>query len=67
MLQHVISHPDTLITRFLGLHRVKPHKDKKAYIVVMFNVLYSAYFDIEELYDLKVLLACVHSCCAALT
>lgn len=48
--------PDTIITRFYGLHKVKPKKEHSNYIVVMANVLNSSYFDMDEIYDLKVCL-----------
>jgi hypothetical protein len=41
------------VTRFYGLHRVKPHKEDRAYIVVMHNILCASYFDMDEIYDLK--------------
>jgi 1-phosphatidylinositol-4-phosphate 5-kinase len=27
--RHITSHPDTLITKFYGLHRVKPHRGRR--------------------------------------
>jgi len=50
---HMLANPNTLIIRFFGLHRVKPHKDKKAYIIVMSSVLWCSYFKMHEIYDLK--------------
>lgn len=53
-VQHINMNPDTIITRFYGLHKVKPKKERSHYIVVMANVLNSGYFDMDEIYDLKV-------------
>jgi hypothetical protein len=49
--KHVQANPNTLISRFFGLHRVKPHKKDVRYFVVMDNVFGS--LDIDERFDLK--------------
>ncbi len=51
---HIVGNPDTLLTRFYGLHRVKPHSEDSAFIVIMGNILCATYFDMDEIYDLKV-------------
>ncbi|KAJ3391734.1 Phosphatidylinositol-4-phosphate 5-kinase [Lobulomyces angularis] len=49
---HVKDNPDTLLSRILGLHRVKLPGNKKIHFVVMGNV-FPAHKDIHEIYDLK--------------
>ena len=49
---HVLAHPDTLLTRFFGLHRVKPHGGRNVRFVVMGNLLCTDY-DVHRRYDLK--------------
>lgn len=50
--EYVMSNPDTLMTRFYGIHRVKPHRDKKKRFLVMGSVFYTTKF-IHRVYDLK--------------
>jgi len=63
---HIMEHPGTLIVRFLGLHSLRVHKERKAgvcgkplrhstrklYFVVMGN-MFNTPFDIHRRYDLK--------------
>ena len=49
---HVLAQPDTLLTRFFGLHRVKPHGGRNVRFVVMGNLLCTDY-DVHRRYDLK--------------
>jgi 1-phosphatidylinositol-4-phosphate 5-kinase len=49
---HVIKYPDTLLTRFFGLHRVKPHGGRNVRFVVMGNLLCTGHA-IHRRYDLK--------------
>ncbi|KAG5459792.1 MAG: hypothetical protein BJ554DRAFT_8251, partial [Olpidium bornovanus] len=54
--EHVRANPNTLISRFFGLHRVKLPHGRKVHFVVMGNV-FPPNRDIHETYDLKVRLA----------
>jgi 1-phosphatidylinositol-4-phosphate 5-kinase len=47
-----MENPNTLLTSFLGMHRVKPHKMKKMHFVIMGSVFYTDKF-IHEVYDIK--------------
>ena len=49
---HVLRYPDTLLTRFFGLHRVKPHGGRNVRFVVMGNLLCTDHV-IHRRYDLK--------------
>jgi 1-phosphatidylinositol-4-phosphate 5-kinase len=49
---HVNTFPDTLLTRFFGLHRVKPHGGRNVRFVVMGNLLCTGHA-IHRRYDLK--------------
>lgn len=49
---HVLTYPDTLLTRFFGLHRVKPHGGRNVRFVVMGNLLNTGHA-IHRRYDLK--------------
>lgn len=49
---HVMTHPDTLLTRFFGLHRVKPQGGSNVRFVVMGNLLCTDY-TVHRRYDLK--------------
>ena len=49
---HVLQYPDTLLTRFFGLHRVKPHGGRNVRFVVMGNLLCTGH-KIHRRYDLK--------------
>ncbi|KAJ3339364.1 Phosphatidylinositol-4-phosphate 5-kinase [Entophlyctis luteolus] len=50
--KHVKANPDTLLSRILGLHRVKQPGNRKIHFVVMGNV-FPASKDMHETYDLK--------------
>ena len=51
--QHVIDHPNTLLSQFYGLHRVKtPWSGTKIHFVVM-NNLFPPHRDIHRTFDLK--------------
>jgi hypothetical protein len=50
--QHLKGHPGTLISRFLGLHMVRPRGKDKVYFVIMSNV-FDSRVEIHERYDLK--------------
>lgn len=50
--QHVIDNPNTLLSQFYGLHRVKMPYGKKIHFVVM-NNLFPPHRDIHETFDLK--------------
>ncbi|KAH7404662.1 hypothetical protein KP509_15G036800 [Ceratopteris richardii] len=50
--QHIQSYRDTLLTKFFGLHALKPAGGQKVWFVVMGNVLPSEY-QISRIYDLK--------------
>src|SRR5271167_939496 len=50
--KHVKANPNTLISQFYGLHRVKS-RGRKAYLVVINNV-FPASKDIHQTFDLKV-------------
>lgn len=49
---HVQTNPQTLLSRFYGLHRVKLPRGKKIHFVIM-NNLFPPHRDIHETYDLK--------------
>lgn len=51
-LAHVQQHQHTLLTKFFGLHRIKPHKGRKVRFVVMGNLL-ATDLHIQRRYDLK--------------
>ncbi|KAF4551570.1 Phosphatidylinositol 4-phosphate 5-kinase its3-like protein [Elsinoe fawcettii] len=50
--EHVRANPDTLLSQFYGLHRVKTSTGDLKYCVVM-NNLFPAHKDIHRTYDLK--------------
>jgi 1-phosphatidylinositol-4-phosphate 5-kinase len=50
--KHVLDNPNTLISRFYGLHRVKLPHGRKIHFVIM-NNLFPPHRDIHETYDLK--------------
>lgn len=50
---HVLENPNTLISRFYGLHRVKLPHGRKIHFVIM-NNLFPPHRDIHETFDLKV-------------
>ncbi|PRP75966.1 hypothetical protein PROFUN_01682 [Planoprotostelium fungivorum] len=49
---HVMSHTHTLLPRFYGLHRVKPHRGSQVRFLIMGNV-FQTNKKIHERYDLK--------------
>ncbi|RKP18354.1 SAICAR synthase-like protein [Rozella allomycis CSF55] len=49
---HIKQNPDTLISRFYGLYRVKLPHSRKIHFVVMGNI-FPPHKDIHEIYDLK--------------
>lgn len=52
--EHAMMYPDSYITRFLGMHRVKMHHlSRKLHFVVMQSV-FSGDKEIHRIYDLKV-------------
>jgi len=52
-LEHVKSNPDTLMTRFYGMHRVTmPHLKRDVHFVVMHSV-FDTRLRVHEIYDLK--------------
>ncbi|CAI2177055.1 1382_t:CDS:10 [Funneliformis geosporum] len=50
--EHIRNNPDTLLSRFYGLHRVKLPRGPKIHFVVMNNI-FPPHRDIHETYDLK--------------
>lgn len=50
--QHVINNPNTLLSQFYGLHRVKMPYGKKIHFVVM-NNLFPPHRDVHTTFDLK--------------
>jgi 1-phosphatidylinositol-4-phosphate 5-kinase len=51
--QHIKNNPNTLLTRFYGMHRVKPHKKKQVHFLIMGSVFYTTKF-VHKVFDLKV-------------
>jgi hypothetical protein len=52
-LKHFMMNPNTLLSRYYGLHRVKLAGGRKIHFVVMGNVL-PPNKDVHEVFDLKV-------------
>lgn len=50
--KHVVDNPNTLISQFYGLHRVKIPYGRKIHFVVM-NNLFPPHRDIHQMFDLK--------------
>ncbi|RGB36509.1 hypothetical protein C1646_622804 [Rhizophagus diaphanus] len=50
--EHIRNNPDTLLSRFYGLHRVKLPRGQKIHFVIMNNI-FPPHRDIHETYDLK--------------
>uniref|UniRef100_A0A1D1XEN8 1-phosphatidylinositol-4-phosphate 5-kinase n=1 Tax=Anthurium amnicola TaxID=1678845 RepID=A0A1D1XEN8_9ARAE len=50
--EHIRNNPDTLLSRFYGLHRVKLPRGPKIHFVIMNNI-FPPHRDIHETYDLK--------------
>lgn len=49
---HVMRYENTLLTRFFGLHRVKPHKRPKVHFLIFGSVFFRSRF-IHKTFDLK--------------
>src|SRR3954469_22254169 len=47
-----MKYPHTLLTRFYGMHRVKPHKKKEVHFLIMGSVFYTSKF-VHTVFDLK--------------
>jgi hypothetical protein len=47
-----MKNPNTLLTRFYGMHRVKPHKKKEVHFLIMGSVFYTQR-QIHRTFDLK--------------
>ena len=50
--EHIVHNPHTLLTRFFGMHRVKPHKKKQRHFLIMSSVFYTDKY-IHSVFDLK--------------
>ena len=50
--KHVVANPNTLVSQFYGLHRVKIPYGRKIHFVVM-NNLFPPHRDIHQMFDLK--------------
>lgn len=50
--EHVVANPQSLLSQFYGLHRVKLPGRRKIHFVIM-NNLFPPHRDIHEMYDLK--------------
>ena len=50
--EHIVRNPHTLLTRFFGMHRVKPHKKKQRHFLIMSSVFYTDKY-IHTVFDLK--------------
>jgi len=50
--EYMTSHSDSLITRFMGLHRIKPHKGRQVRFLVMGN-LFNSNLKVHQRFDLK--------------
>merc|ERR1712060_118407 len=51
---YIRKHPHSLLTKFFGMHRVKPHRREHIYFLIMGSVFYSKEgLEIHEQYDLK--------------
>lgn len=48
-----MENENTLLPKFFGLHRVKPHKGRQVRFVVMGNI-FATHKKVHERYDLKV-------------
>merc|ERR1719499_2910809 len=54
--QHCMTHPETFLCKFLGMHRIKPKGKGHVYFLIMENVTYSD-LEVHLAYDLK---GCTH-------
>jgi len=51
---YIRKHPHSLLTKYFGMHRVKPHRRKRIYFLIMGSVFFSnENLEIHEQYDLK--------------
>lgn len=50
--EHIQKNPNTLLTRFFGMHKVKPHKKTQRHFLIMGSVFYTNKY-IHTVYDLK--------------
>lgn len=51
---YIRKHPHTFLTKYFGMHRVKPHRRRKIYFLIMGSVFFSKEgLEIHERYDLK--------------
>lgn len=50
--EHICNNPNTLITQFFGLHRVKPHKKRQVHFLIMGSVFFTPRV-MHFTYDLK--------------
>lgn len=48
------AHSNSLLVRFMGLHRVKPHNGRQVRFLVMGN-LFKTHLKVHQRFDLKVL------------
>jgi len=49
---YISKQPHSLLTKFFGMHRVKPHKRKPIYFLIMSSVFWSE-CEVHKIYDLK--------------
>jgi 1-phosphatidylinositol-4-phosphate 5-kinase len=49
---HIMTYPNTLLTRFYGMHRVKPHKKKEVHFLIMGSIFFTKKY-IHTIFDLK--------------
>lgn len=49
---HIVNNPNTLLTRFYGMHRVKPHKKKEVHFLIFGSVFFQSRY-IHSSFDLK--------------
>jgi len=52
--KYIKKHPHSLLVKYFGMHRVKPHRRDRIYFLIMGSVFYSEEnMEIHEQYDLK--------------
>lgn len=51
-LAHIESNPHTLLTRYYGMHRIKPHKKREVHFLIMGSVFHTSKF-VHTVFDLK--------------
>jgi len=49
---YICKHPHSLLTKFFGMHRVKPHKRKAIYFIITGSVFWTD-VEVDKIYDLK--------------